>query len=397
MWVNNMKDFYKIYDIVAEVNTPIFIGAGTTLSKKDYYVDEKEKKIYVVNINKLIKRNGKVLTLYEEYVKNIEKTFNEWIENEAKMYLSADIIKNEFTIYTIDIGNADIRGGTKQINPKRKDNKTNNIEKFIKNAYNEVYLPGSSLKGALRTAILSSELLDDKNSITKDNNLKEVDGVIKSFGDRSIRGFGSKNIEKKYFNKLNRSDNYGDATNDLFSYISVSDSDSINLDSLVLCEKIDVDKEGKEHKLNLIRESIKPKTEIRFKINIQSDKNVYSIESILDKIKMYSNYYLQYYNKNFKLPLTNFTGIYLPIGGGVGYISKTITDEAASDGKGAYYISQILGNIFYKHKHYNDYKDLGFAPRLEKSTKYDNQLVPMGLLEIKKVFEPKTNKFILNI
>ena len=385
-----MKDFYKIYDIVAEVNTPIFIGAGTTLSKKDYYVDEKEKKIYVVNINKLIKRNKRILESYEKYVTDSNMTFNKWIENDSiKMYVNSNIIKNELSLYSIDIGNANVH-----------EIKTTDIQRFIKNAFGDIYLPGSSLKGALRTAILSSELLDERNSVSKTNNLKEIEEVIRSFGDRSISGFGSKNIEKRYFNKLNRSDNYGDATNDVFSYISISDSEPIYNNPLVLCNKIDLDKNGqppKKSQLPVIRENIKPKTEIRFKINIQSDNNVYSIESILDKMKMYSNYYLQYYNKNFKLSLTNFTGIYLPIGGGVGYISKTITDEAASDGKGAYYISQILGNIFYKHKHYNDYKDLGFAPRLEKSTKYGNRLVPMGLLEIKKVFEPKTNKFVLDI
>ena len=225
-----------------------------------------------------------------------------------------------------------------------------------------------------------------------------------------------------------------DAVNDIFSYISVSDSEPIDINSLVLCEKIDIyidkDKNRKEKKLKvLIRETLKPKAEIKFRINIQNDKNVFKMDEILEKIKTHSKYYLEYYNKNFKLQLTNYNGIYLPIGGGVGYISKTIVDDVGGSlekmnatktkeanlqnsgtilqnvgakhrepvvGIGAYYISQILGNIFKNHKHYNDYKTYGFAPRLEKSTKYDNQLVPMGLLEIKKIFEPKTFKYILD-
>ena len=393
-----MNDFYKVYEITAEVKTPIFIGAGTTLSKKDYYVDDKEHKIYIVDVNKLIRRNSKILSLYEDYAKDITKTFNEWVENDSvKMYLNADIIKNDYTKYAVGIGDTDIRGGKQQISTNRKDNKTNNIDEFIKNAYNEPYIPGSSLKGAIRTAILSSELINSNDTKFKNNSMEQLLKVIEGMSDRTIKGYSAKNIEKQCFNKLDRTDKREDATNDIFSYISISDSDSIGLNSLVLCEKNDVDENGNERKSNLplVRECVRPKTEIRFRINVQNNSKVYQIDNLLNRIKFYSDYYLKYFNKNFKLSLANYKGIYLPIGGGVGYISKTITDEVASDGKGAYYISQILGNIFRNHKHFNDYKK-GFAPRLEKSTKYEDQLVPMGLLEIKKIFEPKTNNFILN-
>ncbi len=434
--MNDVNDFYKVYDIVAEVKTPIFVGSGEKLLKKDYYVDEKENKIYVVDVNKLIRRNNRILSLYEEYVKDINKTFNEWIKDSSiRLYLNEEIIKKELTIYTIDRGNADIRGGSKQINTNRNNYNTTDIEKFIKNPYNEVYLPGSSIKGAMRLAMLSSSILNETDSKNLDYNIKQIEGVIKSLSDRSIKGFNSKNIEKQYFNKLERDDKKtNDAVNDIFSYISVSDSEPIDINSLVLCEKIDIyidkDKNRKEKKLKLIRETLKPKAEIKFKINIQNDKNVFKMDEILERIKTHSKYYLEYYNKNFKLQLNNYNGIYLPIGGGVGYISKTIVDDVGGSlekmnanktkeanlqnsgtilqnvgakhrepvvGIGAYYISQILGKIFYSHKHYNDYKIPGFAPRLEKSTKYDNQLVPMGLLEIKKIFEPKTSKYILNI
>ena len=192
-----MNDFYKVYDIVAEVKTPIFVGSGEKLLKKDYYVDEKENKIYVVDVNKLIRRNNRILSLYEEYVKDINKTFNEWIKDSSiRLYLNEEIIKKELTIYTIDRGNADIRGGTKQINTNRNNYNTTDIEKFIKNPYNEVYLPGSSIKGAIRLAMLSSSILNETDSKNLDYSKRQIEGVIKSFSDRSRKGFNSKNIEK---------------------------------------------------------------------------------------------------------------------------------------------------------------------------------------------------------
>ncbi len=72
------------YEIIAKFKTPVYIGAGDgrTLSKQDYYIDNTANKIYVVDINKLLKRDKKVLSKYEDYIANhhkTNKTFNQWL------------------------------------------------------------------------------------------------------------------------------------------------------------------------------------------------------------------------------------------------------------------------------------------------------------------------------
>ena len=393
-----MNEFVKTYEVVAKVKTPIYIGDGTMLYKQDYYIDDKEKKVYVIDINKLIKKSSRILLKYEEFIKS-DKTFNEWVRDDMAQYLNVDIIKKEYCKYIIDIGDVDLRGGDKKVTNNKKANKSNNINRFVKTPYGEPYIPGSSLKGVLRTIVLSNLLLSETKDANIGSNINDIKENINMIKNNRY----AKNIESRYFNKLERNEkNISDAVNDIFSFISISDSDSTKIDSLVLCEKTDIgiDKTNNRNESRLkqvvVRECLKPETEIKFRISVYENENVYKIEKILEMIKNYSKNYLQYLNKYFKEPLSNYKGVYyIPIGGGVGYISKTIVEEAVGMEKGAKYISEILDKMFRNKGHYNDYIKSGFAPRLEKSTKIDGDTVLMGLLEIKNIFEPKKGIQIL--
>src|SRR5699024_5781838 len=130
----------------------------------------------------------------------------------------------------------------RNINTNRRQPATNrplnDLHTFVRDGQNTVYVPGSSLKGALRTMILKN--------INEDNH-----------------------------------------KNSLFNKIKVSDSLPISNDNLAIYQKIDINKESKP--MPLYRECIEVGTKIYFTLTIEDD--AIRIEEIEKSIQdFYINY-----------------------------------------------------------------------------------------------------------
>ena len=97
----------------------------------------------------------------------------------------------DWAAYSYDISNIDMN--SKRITPKKSNM---NIASFVKDAYGLPYLPGSSLKGAIRTAFAYGEICKDTN---KWNNIRSM---IESEVPKSPKN-------KSYLRKLNRPKLYG--------------------------------------------------------------------------------------------------------------------------------------------------------------------------------------------
>ena len=86
----------------------------------------------------------------------------------------------------------------------------------------------------------------------------------------------SEKVEKLAFNVLqHKSDKegnyYTNAVNSIMQAISVSDSQVIQDEDMVLCEKVDMSSDWKANsKINLLRECIKPGTKVKFTITVNT-------------------------------------------------------------------------------------------------------------------------------
>jgi len=262
-----MLENKKTYHMNLKVITPIFIGDGNgSMNKLSYAYNEKTKILSFIDETKLIdllKRKNDFLELYH-YIANNVKTFKlfDWLKLKYGLVEGSKII-NEVALYQIKVKLSDV-------------NSLNDIRGFIK-SLNKPYIPGSSIKGAIRTAILFKYIYENPNEFkyNKDSILKSyknaraydfIKEVKKQISDIEKRL--STDIEDKY-NKLNG-----------FSGISISDTSFGNINNLKVIQKLDYlinndinnnDKQ-RENYIPLIYECLKENTQLKFTISIDPTK-----------------------------------------------------------------------------------------------------------------------------
>ena len=184
----------------------------------------------------------------------------------------------------------------------------NEVAKFMRDPYGNPYIPGSSLKGAIRTILM--------NTNPHWNNKKVVD----------TRGKNPK--ENK--NMIPWVPKKGKEFNNIFNAIRVSDSKPFRNDSLILVQKWDYSAKSLTPKpLPLYREAIAPSTKINFTITTTTKEAGILIEELGKRAqafyKAYKNFFLSDFPENKIQPNLQYP-IYL--GAGSGAWTKTIFKQA---------------------------------------------------------------------
>lgn len=180
---------YKI-----EILSPVHIGSGEEISPMEYVIDEK---FHRIDMEALFRDN--------------DFNADDFIENSkfGSFYLGE---------FYADTGKRHILY-TESISKDAKDyiiNKKASIREFI-NTSGRVYIPGSSIKGAIRTAIMWYALKNDNELFY------EMEDYLNEIINKKIkrsRKFAGKEIEKKIFGN--------DAKHDLMKALFISDSEIIS-------------------------------------------------------------------------------------------------------------------------------------------------------------------------
>lgn len=139
----------QTYSLQFTTLTPVCIGTGNKLSPyADYVIDEQHKKIYYINQELVKSKLGENLKLIDEYVAGVangmdnnRSTFN--LNNFLKTRLSIDVRKEHRLQLDCEAT------GSKE------------LYTIVKNAGLQPYIPGSSLKGAVKTALLYDWLVNE--------------------------------------------------------------------------------------------------------------------------------------------------------------------------------------------------------------------------------------------
>lgn len=263
----------KTYRVTLKTLGPVHIGTGSTLTKQEFILDKQNRLIHIINGRKLVnylKQTDK-LADYIDYFSEPEHHTN------LGSFLQEQSILNEdweqFIHYSIPI-------------VYEEGQKVNVISPFMRDGLNKAYIPGSSLKGLLRTILVGEE----------------------------------RNRE----------------TNIFFSHIRISDSEPVNDKQLVVYQKIDIGNKVKP--IPQFRECIDANVSLSTYLTIEDD--VITIEEIKEKIiQFYYNYRTKWLlgfkeleaGKPFFEQGDEATRILMKedaqvifIGGGVGVASKTV-------------------------------------------------------------------------
>ena len=366
-----MKNTLKVYDIELTARGPVYIGSGNELKKNEYF-SVKGKKVIVPRLDIMyqdICRMNKQRS-YENYMlRNNRMGLSQWLRDER----ISDGYIEKWKKYELDCGDAIEEKGSQL-----------QIMTCIKDPYGNPYIPGSSLKGMLRTILLAYDI---RMNPRKYASLKsEIENTIRTERNPKRTQFLSrqiKNVETMAFNTLNRPDTKpSDAVNDYMSGLIISDSEPLSTDNLALFQKVERHIDAEEKKLNLLRESIKPDTQIHFTMTVDTSLCKIDDKYIMDAIADFVDVYYEEFTSKFK-GAGRAVDNTVWLGGGVGYVSKTVIYSMfGEDGL------RLVPEIFAKtgvpsnHKHNKDMR-LGVSPHILKVSRYKGKCYEFGKCRIK--------------
>lgn len=364
-----MKNYLIRYDGTLTVKGPVFIGSGKKIEKNEYlFLKNKIGVMDVASLYDYMNSIGKGQVFEEYLITNEGSNLSKWLTiNKIK---SEDIMP--YMKYIIDSGDFDVTG----------DRRGLEVLEFMRDTYGKPFIPGSSIKGMLRTILLSEDIMFDPNKHVK--NARAIKDTVVSNKKGNRKTFlrrETNNIEGTTFRTLfNDKKNPGNAVNDIMKGIIISDSEVLDNSDLVLCQKIEMLPDGNTKKLNLLRECLKPGTKIKFTVTIDTSIFKYNIRDIENAISAFSGLYYENFSKVFAVDRPMENDVYL--GGGCGFVSKTII-YPMFEKDGVEITQQIFKNtgVTDKHKHYKD-KQYGVSPHILKCTSYKGNIIQMGVCSI---------------
>lgn len=380
-----MKQKLKTYKLTLKTVGPVHVGSGKEISKKEYIFLGKDK-VAVLDIAKVyemfkkIKKDG----LFENYLLgSTREDMSTWLEKNG---IALEKLK-PFIKYTLNNSDTFLN---------HKDKGKLQIMEIMKDPYGKPYIPGSSLKGMLRTILLGWDITQNEEKYAEDKADIVSEAFSKSGGNNrnSILKKNITNIEGKSFCTLQREGTKpGDAVNDYLQGLIVSDSEPLDIEDLTLCQRIELYTDGRKNKLPLLRECIKPGTEIHFTVTIDTSICNLTEQDIMAAVKNFITISFRCFSKSFiasldkldekdKLDKPRVNQVYL--GGGAGFVSKTVVYPMFGKEEGL----KVTQAVFKKkgvpevHKHKLD-KDYGVSPHILKCTEYKGKLLQMGLCDLK--------------
>ena len=394
----------RIYTTLClKLEGPLFIGSHDKIKKKEYYYDSKENKVYFYDNLKLQQRVV-ALGLADQYVDYMlceqQKTLYDFCK-------SSNISRGQFNdalIYSVPAQNA--IGGDR--------GNEQDIEAFLRNAMGQPYVPGSSVKGALHTALMTYFMMRNPQNkprmgyIDLDSINKELQ---KEFKDKQLKDKQLKEIkckingeakklngkcETEFFHTLKLTEDKNDAVNSIMRGIMLADSAPLDT-QMILCRKKDIhvnagqpitDGEAggaDKNKHILIRECLPPGTEVKIPMVLDEKLTLgITLETIREAIRVFDKQYIETFQNHFELQgktLRPELGTHLFLGGGSGYNSKTVTYTLLGQEKGLEFVSSWMRASFRAGKHEKD-QALGISPHTIKYTNVGDQVLPFGLCRV---------------
>ena len=370
-----MDGRYKTYKIILTTIGPVFIGDGKSLHKKEYI--RAQQFIRVPDMEKMYTDLWKMgLTeKYEKYMMSTQRdNLGQWLQRQKVKQETID----KWIRYQLQ---CDIEGCS--INETQ-------IMTFMKDPYGCPYIPGSSLKGALRTILMSYAMMtnsDDYNDM-KESLHREI--IHSNDGRTKYLIRQTRQLEVDTFHTLGRlkekEKDRQNAVNDVMSQIIVSDSRPLDPSVLIFCQKLDVHKDGKIKPLPLGRECLPPGTQIEFDLTF-TDQFPYTIDQIKEAVKKFATRYYNSFSKHFKDKVKEIRPpkvSYIWLGGGAGYVSKTVMYPLYGYQEGLENVAEIMLHTVKDkgHGHKNDVRE-GISPHVIKCTRYKGKLYEMGQCSVK--------------
>lgn len=355
--------YLQVFDLTLTTLSPLYVGSGNVLTKTEYLFDPRSGMVQILNIPRFLSylAEKKLAEEYERFVFSGNTNLYGFLRDCG--ISSADIA--DFCLYRVDASDAlDDRHSLKEIHT------------FQRNSANQAYIPGSSVKGALRTILLCA-MMEDKQK-----------GQWPDGFNRGQKAQQMARLEGEYLNTLNLKKSrdgqrVNDPVNSIMRGISVSDSMPIPDKAMILAGKFDANPLGEVKKLPLCRECVAPGTKITFRLTLDQSvlRGQWSVDRILEYIQRFDDYYKDVYLYFFRQPGQAVT---VPLqncliqGGGSGFFAKNLAYPWLGEKDGLYAVQKEMMNQFRKHGHERDAEKYEISPHMMKYAEYRGKLYPYG-------------------
>lgn len=411
----NNKQF-ETAKMCLKVVTPINISDGIVLGAKDYLYDSRRQKVYFLNLHQwhMFIYKHMLLKKYESYLANFrdKQSLLEWLRMQG---YDIDDVR---TVITSEAQ------ATVNLMDNEKKKTLNDINRHIQQPDGSLYVPGSSIKGVFRTAILYSLLqkrqdvkvkywrqIQEKISSNYFNPYKDFKELISDLENELLHtlrlldgDIRSNNAVCSAMRGLKVSDlpidSIDDEWNDLVCSamrgLQVSDTYASRKMQTAILQKVDggLDKfvKASPKKLPIFRECMLPEAELFFDVKIEKAvMSTIGISSVDDLLKATHSFFAavtdllqQAFGKEYQEVFQGVAAGNMFLGGNTGFLSKTLLAMLAPDKDTAKNtIKVLLDKSFKNHKHL--LRDKVIAPRTLKCTNYNGKLMLMGVAEVRKV------------
>lgn len=385
-----MSEHRADFNLEMKIITPVHIGVGDKYTKLDFVFDPDKNQAGLLHEQKWfqwLSERGKL----EQYTQEMQRQGMR-LDNFRWLYQQGirDPLNQcrETMINVIDVD--------------QDTNAMNDIVRQIKDVNQCPYIPGSSLKGSLRTAIMTALIHDAYKaggqqaarlkSIWNDFSNLVLDPYINSGRVNRESARMIKQIEDVFFQPVlnGKGKEMSPMLADPFRGILVGDSKPFAKESTMLVKKHDlVMPAGKNpvSEISLWRESIRPGSSTQFQVSLNLNhlraaglERIKDAESLIDCVSIYRQVVLDNHEKiliakikesplatQYKLqPLYQINGYQLlSLGGGIGLPTKSLIYSLAPDAEQASHVAEsMLNKQFGKRKG----RDTVASPRTIKTT-----------------------------
>lgn len=347
-----------MFDLILTAWSPLFIGNGNRYTKKEYLHNRLNGKVSFFDTQKffsfLVERN--LVEKYTQFMLSGQSSLWEFLTRDCRI---PDTDLKPLTRYQVAVGDTlELR----------------EIHAFQRDAYGRAYVPGSSVKGSLRTAWLLDAVLDD----TAGNHTLPPPSKNKKVAFP----------EEDYVNLLRLSQKQrSDAVDSIFRGIQISDSQPIPDERMMLAGKFDAFTNGgfslnSNRGIPLRRECVAPNTRIRFRLTLDQSilKGRITKGTLEHAIQRYDAYYQQTYGRKFTPPAGSVSlpqQPYLILGGGAGFFSKSLAYPYLGEELGLRWTADQMTQMFRGHKHERDAEN-GISPHTMKYARFNGRFYPYG-------------------
>ena len=396
------------YKMEMEVLTPVHIAEAdykSKLNKTEYIFNPNTNDLTIIDNNKfidfLVKK--KIINKYiDEISKNNRLSLCSFLKNKSGLYDNDN--HNNYDNKDVDKAlEKDLRDFTKKsyenldIELKIKENgkkeNLNNITLLNKNVKDEVYIPGSSIKGALVNLLLVSYIINNRDEFVNEINL--IKKELEYFNKNNFKNF--QNNVKKIINKMQEKILYENCSNKKIKKFGISVSDSYeNKKDIDVNFYQDIDekiKDKKESYLPVVREYIEPKNIFEFDITLDFELlsrtrlKINDFNDLINSLEEATDYLIE---NTLELP-DELCCQNLILGANTGFHQKTIVHALFEDKNERTQVVRILlhkGGTNAIRLHLNDRN----SPRVINRIRKNGKLELAGLVEIRKISEKEVEK-----